>query len=86
MITATNETERFAGKVAFCYACVAVVRLALTLPATRDEPGTERKSIMTKAQPCTPNKEPSVAQRFIGDFAPKLVELTDDVLIGDVWA
>ena len=41
---------------------------------------------MTKAQPCTPNKEPSVAQRFIGDFAPKLVELTDDVLIGDVWA
>jgi 4-carboxymuconolactone decarboxylase len=26
------------------------------------------------------------AQRMIGDFAPKLAELTDDVLFGDVWA
>ncbi|TCO17279.1 4-carboxymuconolactone decarboxylase [Kribbella steppae] len=26
------------------------------------------------------------AQRLIGDFAPKLVSLTDDVLFGDVWA
>ena len=26
------------------------------------------------------------AQRAIGDFAPKLVSLTDDVLFGDVWA
>jgi 4-carboxymuconolactone decarboxylase len=41
---------------------------------------------MTKAQGSTPNKEPSVAPRPIGDFAPKLVELTDDVLFGDVWA
>ena len=31
-------------------------------------------------------KQESVAQRMIGDFAPKLVELTDDVLFGDVWA
>lgn len=30
--------------------------------------------------------EPTAAQRAIGDFAPKLVELTDDVLFGDVWA
>lgn len=29
--------------------------------------------------------EPTVAQRMIGDFAPKLVELTDDVLFGDIW-
>ncbi|TCC35422.1 carboxymuconolactone decarboxylase family protein [Kribbella speibonae] len=29
--------------------------------------------------------EPSPAQRAIGDFAPKLVQLTDDVLFGDVW-
>lgn len=27
----------------------------------------------------------TTAQRAIGDFAPKLVELTDDVLFGDVW-
>jgi 4-carboxymuconolactone decarboxylase len=31
------------------------------------------------------NKEPSAAQKMIGDFAPKLVELTDNVLFGDVW-
>lgn len=25
------------------------------------------------------------AQKMIGDFAPKLVQLSDDVLFGDVW-
>ena len=29
--------------------------------------------------------EPSAAERMIGDVAPKLVELTDDVLFGDIW-
>ena len=40
------------------------------------------------AQP-TPSQpsptQPSPAQRLIGDTAPKLVELTDQVLFGDVW-
>jgi 4-carboxymuconolactone decarboxylase len=27
----------------------------------------------------------SPAQQMLGDFAPKLVSLTDDVLFGDVW-
>ncbi|MDB5596436.1 MAG: hypothetical protein JWM36_3397 [Hyphomicrobiales bacterium] len=27
----------------------------------------------------------SAAQRLMGDIAPKLAELTDDVLFGDVW-
>lgn len=31
------------------------------------------------------DKQPSSARRALGDFAPKLVELTDDVLFGDVW-
>ncbi|MGA2613572.1 MAG: carboxymuconolactone decarboxylase family protein [Spirochaetia bacterium] len=31
------------------------------------------------------SKEPSAAEKTIGDFAPKLVELTDRVLFGDVW-
>ena len=31
------------------------------------------------------SKEASAAQKMIGDFAPKLVELTDRVLFGDVW-
>ena len=34
---------------------------------------------MTDADNLTP------AQRAIGDFAPKLVSLTDEVLFGDVW-
>jgi 4-carboxymuconolactone decarboxylase len=32
------------------------------------------------------SKEQSRAQQLMGDFAPKLAELTDDVLFGDVWA
>jgi len=31
-------------------------------------------------------KEQSRAQQLMGDFAPKLAELSDDVLFGDVWA
>ena len=34
---------------------------------------------MSDSQAVTP------AQKAIGDFAPKLVSLTDDVLFGDVW-
>jgi len=30
------------------------------------------------------SKEPSAAQKMLGDFAPKLVELSDNVLFGDV--
>jgi len=30
--------------------------------------------------------QPSQAQRLLGDVAPKLAQLTDDVLFGDVWA
>jgi 4-carboxymuconolactone decarboxylase len=29
--------------------------------------------------------QPTAAQQMIGDFAPKLVELTDEVLFGDIW-
>lgn len=31
-------------------------------------------------------KQSSRAQQLMGDFAPKLAELTDDVLYADVWA
>jgi 4-carboxymuconolactone decarboxylase len=31
------------------------------------------------------SKEPSAVEKMIGDFAPKLVELTDRVLFGEVW-
>jgi 4-carboxymuconolactone decarboxylase len=35
---------------------------------------------MSKDQPT-----PDETMRKIGDFAPKLMELTDDVLFGDIW-
>jgi 4-carboxymuconolactone decarboxylase len=31
------------------------------------------------------SKQLTGAKKMIGDFAPKLAELTDDVLFGDVW-
>ncbi|HZT69849.1 MAG TPA: carboxymuconolactone decarboxylase family protein [Terriglobia bacterium] len=31
------------------------------------------------------SREPSGTEKLFGDFAPKLVELTDQVLLGDVW-
>jgi 4-carboxymuconolactone decarboxylase len=31
------------------------------------------------------NKPLTAAQKAIGDFAPKLAELTDEVLFGDIW-
>jgi 4-carboxymuconolactone decarboxylase len=33
-----------------------------------------------------PAGQPTRAQLIMGDFAPKLAQLTDDVLFGDVWA
>src|SRR5713226_10293841 len=33
----------------------------------------------------TTSKLASVARSSVGDFSPKLVQLTDDVLFGDVW-
>ncbi len=31
-------------------------------------------------------REESAVQKMLGAFAPKLVELTDEVVFGDVWA
>ena len=33
----------------------------------------------------TDSQEQSPAQKLIGDFLPKMVSLTDDVLFGDIW-
>jgi len=32
-----------------------------------------------------PRERPTAARKSVGDFAPKLAQLTDDVLFGDVW-
>ena len=31
------------------------------------------------------DKQPSAAQEMMGEIAPKFVELTDNVLFGDIW-
>jgi len=44
------------------------------------------ESSVAPARSAVGSTSPSPAQRLIGDFSPKLVELTDQVLFGDVWA
>lgn len=46
----------------------------------------EQYNAPLRDQPPAASKEPTAAQRIVGDFAPKLGELTDEVLFGDVWA
>ena len=49
-------------------------------PAMVSQLGTRRHRLMPD------NDTQTRAQQLIGDFAPKLVSLTDDVLFGDIWA
>lgn len=37
------------------------------------------------ASDATPGKQQSRAQQLYGEIAPKMAELTDDVLYGDIW-
>lgn len=55
--------------------------------ASRDERINEQygKFPPTSGEVIGSPKEPSAAQKLIGDFDPKLAELTDTVLYGDVW-
>jgi 4-carboxymuconolactone decarboxylase len=48
-------------------------------------PGHAQESRAAAPAPSLTKIEPTPAQRIMGDFAPKLVELTDGVLFGDVW-
>jgi len=45
---------------------------------------TSQAQTQAVAQP-TPVAEPSRAQQLMGDIAPKLADLTDNVLFGDIW-
>lgn len=40
---------------------------------------------MSEASPTTTSPQPSRAQQLMGDIDPKLAELTDKVLFGDIW-
>jgi 4-carboxymuconolactone decarboxylase len=45
-----------------------------------------RESSAAPASSAAATAEPTPAQRLIGDFSPTLVDLTDRVLFGEVWA
>jgi len=44
-----------------------------------------RQTIRRSEEKMSDSQEQSPAQKLIGDFLPKMVSLTDDVLFGDVW-
>lgn len=50
-------------------------------PSGSSTPSTSSAS----STPSTPSTPQSTAQQLVGGIAPKLVELTDQVLFGDVW-
>jgi 4-carboxymuconolactone decarboxylase len=47
--------------------------------AARLQPDLKEQTMATK------QSEPSNVQKMIGDVAPKLAELTDEVVFGDIW-
>lgn len=53
-----------------------------------DETGDDRASLdhRNRLSVAAMPAAPTPAQQLIGDFAPKLVELTDEVLFDDVWS
>jgi len=60
---------------------VAACLLTITVTAT-----TARAQNGTADPAASPAKQQTRAQQLYGDIAPKMAELTDDVLYGDVWA
>jgi 4-carboxymuconolactone decarboxylase len=58
-------------------------RLALQFTARR--PIIQRETESKEERTMSTKKPASRAQQLIGDIAPKLADLTDDVLFGDVW-
>jgi 4-carboxymuconolactone decarboxylase len=58
--------------------------LCSALVATLAFASVSHAQAQTQAQPASPQQ--SRAQQLMGDINPKLAELTDNVLYGDVWA
>ena len=62
--------------VAGCFATAVIITAGASAPA------------FAQGMPAAPAASPQQtrAQQLMGDIAPKLAELTDNVLFGDVWA
>jgi 4-carboxymuconolactone decarboxylase len=54
--------------------------------ASAGVPGGARDAAAAASSPGVAAAQPSRAQQVMGDIAPKLAQLTDSVLFGDVWA
>lgn len=65
----------------------AFITLSLALTgglATKTNAQNDTTTMPAKTNSITA-KQPTRAQQLMGDIAPKMAELTDDVLFGDVW-
>ena len=63
--------------------CAATIVLCL---AGASAPAFAQSSPQAPAAAPAASPQPSRAQQLMGDIAPKLADLTDSVLFGDVWA
>jgi 4-carboxymuconolactone decarboxylase len=82
------ETFDFTGKTIHPFVTYAVSDLGTTIDTYRDLSADATASLATETETpmSTEEEHPTRAKQLIGDFAPKLVSLTDDVLFGDIWA
>jgi len=64
-------------RITHCLAIIAVLATGVAPALGQGSPGAAAPSAGT---------QPSRAQQLMGDIAPKLADLTDSVLFGDVWA
>ncbi len=66
-------------RIAHCLAAIAMATVGASTALAQGSPA---------PAPAVPaaNAQPSRAQQLMGDIAPKLADLTDTVLFGDVWA
>jgi 4-carboxymuconolactone decarboxylase len=62
----------------------ALIAATCLLAAGLTVPALAQTQTPAPAQPASP-KPPSRAQQLMGDIAPKMAELTDNVLFGDIW-
>ncbi len=63
--------------IAHCLAAIAMVAAGTSTVLAQGSPA--------PAAPPAAGAQPSRAQQLMGDIAPKLADLTDSVLFGDVW-
>jgi 4-carboxymuconolactone decarboxylase len=62
----------------------ALIAATCLLTAGLIMPALAQTQAPAPVQPVSP-KPPSRAQQLMGDIAPKMAELTDNVLFGDIW-